>query len=268
MLYTGIALGLLGGMFGIAIGAAALVGGALGRVSGGDISMGAAALAMALSFVALAGTLNMRKHWRAGVILDAVCGVLGCAVLPVYFIAPAIMLLLPAALYVAGDAVLRRRAAGQVKRAAREARAQYARTDNMEIKQKDAYDVKAAENSYDYDSPLDTAQYAQKAHEESDDGRAETDNSAGINAAVPDASSQSISSAAERAMYGCDSIIDVPGNALEQAMSAGVSMENEVAEKAGFNVENEKTKSEPPHKNIGKATISRGTRVRQSRKRR
>ena len=76
MLYSGIALGFVGGFLGIAIGVAALVGAILGRTLGGDISMSAAVLALAVSLVALAGAINMRRHWRAGVLLDAACAVL------------------------------------------------------------------------------------------------------------------------------------------------------------------------------------------------
>ena len=123
MLYSGIALGFVGGFLGIAIGVAALVGGILGRTLGGDISMSAAVLALAVSLVALAGAINMRRHWRAGVLLDAACAVLGYAALPEYYLAPAIALVLPAILYVAGDLILRRRAAGQVKHAVNQARA-------------------------------------------------------------------------------------------------------------------------------------------------
>ena len=122
MLYTGVALGFLGALLGLAISVAALLGALLGRLTGGVLSTGAAGVALVISLVALAGAINMRRHWRAGALLDALCGGLGMLALSEYYLAPALTLLMPSVIYVAADMLARRRAARQVVQAAIKAR--------------------------------------------------------------------------------------------------------------------------------------------------
>lgn len=131
MLYAGVALGFLGALLGLAISVAALLGALLGRLTGGALSMGAAGVALVISLVALAGAVNMRRHWRAGALLDALCGGLGMLALPEYYLAPALTLLMPAAIYVAADILARRRAARQVVQAAIKAREDIAGQDEV-----------------------------------------------------------------------------------------------------------------------------------------
>ena len=122
MLYAGVALGFLGSLLGLAISVAALLGALLGRLTGGVLSAGAAGMALVISLVALAGAINMRRHWRAGALLDALCGGLGMLALSEYYLAPALTLLMPSVIYVAADVLARRRAARQVVQAAIKAR--------------------------------------------------------------------------------------------------------------------------------------------------
>ena len=122
MLYAGVALGFLGALLGLAISVAALLGALLGRLTGGVLSAGAAGMALVISLVALAGAINMRRHWRAGALLDALCGGLGMLALSEYYLAPALTLLMPSVIYVATDILARRRAARQVVQAAIKAR--------------------------------------------------------------------------------------------------------------------------------------------------
>ena len=129
MLYACIALGVLGSLLGVAISLAALVGALLGRALGAGLSPGLAALALLASLVALAGAVNMRAHWRKGALLVAVCGAAGLLALPEFFIAPAITLVLPGVLYVAGEMVLRRRVSVSVRGVAQRARDELARGD-------------------------------------------------------------------------------------------------------------------------------------------
>jgi hypothetical protein len=131
LLYAGVALGFLGALLGLAISVAALLGALLGRLTGGALSMGAAGVALVISLVALAGAVNMRRHWRAGALLDALCGGLGMLALPEYYLAPALTLLMPAAIYVAADILARRRAARQVVQAAIKAREDIAGQDEV-----------------------------------------------------------------------------------------------------------------------------------------
>ena len=353
MLYSGIALGFVGGFLGIAVGVAALVGGILGRTLGGDISMSAAVLALAVSLVALAGAINMRRHWRAGVLLDAACAVLGYAALPEYYLAPAIALVLPAILYVAGDLILRRRAAGQVKHAVNQARKQYAQTGELDMKRDmpvnyevanmpeqetddakielpaQSFDIEFDVNDITRENPDKTELQAKQFDEElnlgevekkrlpddgaqlkttsfdeelgiskdesfaeakkndyvkdetevdTSDAKAEDDNQPKPLGAVEQAqadhelnAAQSISSAAERAMYGCDSIVGVPGNALDQAMSAGEAMAQSASvklESDNANIDEAANQSEAPQVQPSqpRQPISRGARKRQGKR--
>ena len=110
------------------------------------------------------------------------------------------------------------------------------------------------------------------------DAKAEDDNQPQPLGAVEQAqddhelkAAQSISSAAERAMYGCDSIVDVPGNALDQAMSAGEAMAQSASvklESDNANIDEAAGQSEAPQVQPSqpRQPISRGARKRQGKR--